>query len=165
MTVFHRKLPRLQNFDYSANGAYFVTICTHNKHCLFGHVTTGDPQQDAQMHLSVLGKIVKTHILDLESHYENIKIDNWVIMPNHIHLLICIEERINPFPTVNIPNIVGKLKASITRSVRQNAIYSQPLWQKSYHDYIIRNEKDYLKIWQYITYNAEKWLEDCFYCE
>ena len=90
------------------------------------------------MHLSALGEVVKNHLTAIESHYENVKIGNWVIMPNHVHLLVHIEERMNPFPTaaVNIPNIIGKFKAGVTRSIGGD----KPLWQKSYHDHIIRSE-------------------------
>ena len=66
-----------------------------------------------------------------------------------------------PTASADIPNIGGTFKAGVTRSIKN----PKPLWQKSYHDHIIRSEKDYLQIWQYIEGNVGKWLEDCFYCQ
>jgi len=166
MILPKRKLPRLAQFDYSSPGIYFITICTHEKQCLFGSVTPGDATKDAQMHLSPLGKLAKSTLLEIESHYDNIKIDNWIIMPNHVHLLMQITERIIPFPTsirFDIPNVVGRYKAAVTRNARKTQIYTSKLWQSSFHDHIIRSEKDYLSIWQYISGNAGKWSQDCFY--
>ena len=116
---------------------------------------------------SPIGLIAKQCLLQIESHYDNVKIDNWVIMPNHIHLLISITERINPFPTMHydIPNIVGKYKAAVTRRVGNAFMHSGKLWQTSFYDHIIRCDADYQQIWLYIAGNPSKWLEDCFYCE
>lgn len=170
MTTPNRKLPRLRNYDYSSPGAYFITICTHNKECLFGKVIDRGVLYPSEMRLSPLGSIVQECILDIPSHYRNICIDNWIVMPNHVHLLIQIEERINPFPAAedikfDIPNVIGKFKAAVTRAARRSGICYEKLWQSSYHDHIIRNEKDYLQIWHYINENAEKWLDDCFFCK
>lgn len=166
MELPNRKLPRLHDYDYSAPGAYFITICTYNKQPIFGHIAISS-NGEAVMHYSPIGTFAKQHLLDLPSHYENVKIDNWVVMPNHIHMLIRIEERINPFPTAayDIPNVVGKYKAAVTRTVGNAFMHSGKLWQTSFYDHIVRNEKDYQDIWQYIAGNPSKWLEDRFYCE
>ena len=95
-----RKLPRLAEYDYATPGAYFITICTHNKQCLFGKILQDNALGEPHMQYSAIGEIAKTCLLDIESHYDNIKIVNWVIMPNHVHMLVQITERINPFPTV-----------------------------------------------------------------
>ena len=161
-----RKLPRLQGYDYATPGAYFITICTHKKQCIFGRIVSGQ-DGDAYLLYSQIGTVAKQQLLNIESHYSNVKLDNWVIMPNHIHLLIRIEERINPFPTnkCNIPNVVGKYKAAVTRAVGNAFMHSKKIWQPSFYDHIIRNENDYQSIWQYISGNPSKWLDDCFYCE
>lgn len=161
-----RKLTRLSEYDYSAPGTYFITICTHGKNHLFGRILT-DHSTEPYMRYSAIGEIAKKHLIDMESHYDNIKIDNWVIMPNHIHLLIQITERINPFPTIHydIPNTVGKYKAAVTRNVGNAFIHSGKLWQSSFYDHIVRNDQDYQEICRYINGNPSKWLEDCFYCE
>ena len=97
MKLPKRKPTRLKGYDYSQNGAYFITICTHQKKHLFGEIT------NAHMHLNDLGEIVNREILKIESHYPNIEIDKYVIMPNHIHLIIIISEteRINPTERTN----------------------------------------------------------------
>ena len=161
-----RKLPRLKEYDYSTPGAYFITICTHNKICILGHIMSGDGGFELTVQYSPIGEIAKACLLEIERHYSNVKIDNWVIMPNHVHILFQITERINPSPIkYDIPNVVGKYKAAVTRSVGNAFMHSEKIWQSSYHDHIIRNDKDYQKIWEYISGNPSKWLDDCFYCE
>ena len=159
-----RKRTRLKGYDYSTPGEYFVTICTAQKTHLFGEI------KNSEMHLSSIGKIVKGEILGIASHYENIRIDNYVIMPNHIHMIIVVEqtEGINPFPTMkkyDIPNVVGKFKAGVTKIVGNAFMHSAKkiIWQPSFHDHIIRGEKDFLKISEYININPLKWELDCFY--
>ena len=165
MNLPKRKPTRLKEYDYSQNGAYFITICTHNKRHLFGDII------NSQMHLNDLGKIAEKQILNIESHYMNVQIDKYIVMPNHIHMIITIleTERINPFPTIkyDIPNIVGKFKSGVSRIVGNAFMYSvkRPIWQSSFHDHIIRGEKDYQKIWEYIDTNVASWEKDCFYNE
>ena len=163
----NRKLPRLREYDYSTPGVYFITICSHKKKCIFGKIALGEYMDDAKMLYSPIGEIARKCLLDMESHYDNVKIDNWIIMPNHVHMLIHISERINPFPTAayDISNIVGKYKAAVTRSVRNAFMHSGKLWQSSFYDHIVRTDEDYQNIWQYICGNPSKWLDDCFYCE
>ena len=167
MDLPNRKLTRLSGYDYSTPGAYFVTICTFGKRCIFGKIVSGELAGEASMLYSDLGKVARDCLLNIESHYDNIKIDHWVIMPNHVHILIRIEERINPFPTIayDIPNVIGKYKSAVTRSVGNAFMHSEKLWQSSFYDHVIRNEEDYQSVWQYISGNPSKWAEDCFYCE
>lgn len=117
---------------------------------------------------SDVGKIAKSCLLDIEAHFSSVAVDNWVIMPNHIHILLRIAgqaERIYPFPTANISNVVGTFKAAVTRKVRNACIHSGRLWQTSFYDHVVRNDEDYQSVWQYISGNPSKWLEDCFYCQ
>lgn len=165
MNLPKRKPTRLREYDYSENGAYFVTICTNKKMHLFGEI------KNAEMILNNLGIIVNNEILKIKSYYSNIQIDKYTIMPNHIHMIIVISdaEGINPFPTkkYDISNVVGKFKAGISRSVGNAFMHSVkiPIWQRSFHDHIIRGEDDYKKIWEYIDTNIIKWEKDCFYNE
>ncbi len=170
MELPNRKQIRLKNYDYSTPGAYFITICTKDKKTILGKITVGDVLNKSQMHLSQIGKIANREILQIESHYDNVKIDKFIIMPNHIHMIVVITERINPFPTsrkYDIPNIIGKFKAAVTRNVGKAFMPSAKtlLWQTSFYDHIIRDERDYRKIWEYIDENPVRWTCDKFYVE
>ena len=162
----NRKSPRLRSYDYSTPGAYFVTICTHGKRCLFGRIPPNAEGAEANVLLSAMGKIAKECLLDIPSHYTNISVDHWVIMPNHVHILIQIKEEASPrFPRCDIPNIVGKYKASVTRRVGKELLFHEKLWQSSYFDHVIRNREDYARIWNYISGNPSRWLEDTLYSQ
>ncbi len=159
-----RKLTRLKGYDYSTPGMYFVTVCTADRDPILGEIS------DGQMQLSDIGTIAQREIAAIASRYANIRIDKYVIMPNHIHMIVAISQagRMNPSPTTSdIPNVIGKWKAGVTRSVGNAFMHSvrAPIWQRSFHDHIIRGEDDYRKIWEYIDQNVLKWELDCFYTE
>ena len=160
MNLPQRKPTRLKDYDYSQNGYYFVTICSRNKKCIFSNIVGGGALDAPQNHLSEIGKLAEQELLNIPLHYDNIKINKYVIMPNHIHLIIQITERINPFPTrkYDISNVIGKYKAAVTRHVGNAFMHSekQKIWQTSFHDHIIRGERDYLKSWNYIDTNPQK---------
>ena len=164
MELPKRKPTRLKNFDYSSNGYYFITICTHNRENIFCNIV-GQGLAPAEIKLSLFGEIANLEILDLEKRYENIKIDKYVIMPNHIHAIIAIRNKsagASPCPTLS--DIVCTFKSITTRKCHKlNS--KQKIWQTSFHDHIIRGEAAYLKIWDYIDKNPAKWVEDCFYKE
>ena len=166
----NRKHIRLKDYDYSSPGAYFITICTKDKKSILGKIVVGDELNKSQIQLFPIGIIANREILKIESHYDNVKVDKFVIMPNHIHLIIVISERINPFPTSNkydIPNVIGKFKAAVTRNVGKAFMPSanSDLWQTSFHDHIIRDKNDYRKIWEYIDGNPSRWAEDKLFVE
>lgn len=166
----NRKLTRLKDYDYSTPGVYFITICTKDKKPIFCKISIGNALNKSQVNLSLIGKIVNREILQIESHYDNVKIDKFIIMPNHIHMIVVITERMNPFPTskkYDIPNIIGKFKAAVTRNVGKAFMPSaiSSLWQTSFYDHIIRDEWDYRKIWEYIDENPIRWTCDRFYIE
>ena len=167
MSMPNRKPLRLTDYDYSAPGAYFVTICTHEKACLFGRIIPAADKAGAYMQYSPIGKMARECLLDIASHYDNVRVDHWVIMPNHIHMLVQITEKIDSQPGMrcDISNVVGKYKAAVTRKIGQARLPSGKLWQTSFYDHVIRNQEDYLSIWQYIDGNPSKWLEDCFCSE
>ncbi len=169
-----RKRVRLHGYDYSRNGAYFVTICTHNREMLFGNLSKG------MMELNQNGLIVKRNINILNALYNGITVDKYVIMPNHVHMIITIcRERIVCVPNDNltkslISKIIQVFKSSTTKEIRnadgiqndaRNACNAFPtvIWQPHFHDHIIRDKQEYLKIWTYIDTNPAKWEEDCNY--
>ena len=164
MSLPKRKPNRLKNFDYSQNGIYFVTICTKGKEKLLCNIVGGGVLDAPHIRLSLFGKIVDRQINIMNSIYHNIKAEKYVIMPNHIHLLInvCNENGTSgtPSPTNSvIPAFVSTLKRLCNKKAGCN------IFQRSYHDHIIRDEADYLIIWNYIDTNPAKWQEDCFYIE
>lgn len=123
--------------------------------------TFGRPCNDKQ-HLSEYGLIIENEINKIGGVYNlSVIIDKYVIMPNHIHLIVLLKNEceIDGRPKVapTISRIIQQFKGSVTKQIGFS------LWQKLYHDHIIRNEKDYKKIWQYIDENPAKWEEDCFY--
>ena len=158
-----RKPTRLKDYDYSSAGAYFITICTHNrKNILSKIVGEGSPLPQ----LTTNGKLAEEYVLKINEKYPCVKIDKYVIMPNHMHLILRIDNdgRGNPSPTVS--NVVGWLKYSITKQINRNHdTAGNIIFQRSFHDHVIRDYGDYLKIWQYIDTNPAKWQDDCFYTE
>lgn len=169
MEKTQRKPTRLKDYDYSSQGYYFITICTKGKAKILCDIVEEGLCALPNIRLSNYGEIANNEIQNIDKHYDNVKIDKYVIMPNHIHLIVQITERINPFPTIkcDISNIVGKFKAAVTRNVGKAFMPSakENIWQTSFHDHIIRGEEDYLKIWNYIDTNPQKWKEDCFYSD
>ena len=158
MELPKRKNPRLKDFDYSTPGAYFITICAKNMKHYLGAITVGRGLAPAENNLSVYGKIADEQIKLLEARYQCIKIDKYVIMPNHIHLIISLYGTMRASsPTKNIENIIRSFKIMVTKEIGKS------IWQRSYHDHIIRGEKDYQKIWEYIDTNVIRWSMDCYF--
>ena len=158
-----RKPTRLKNYDYSSAGAYFITICTHNRKNIFSNIVgEGSPLPQ----LTTKGKLAEEYVLKINEKYPCVKIDKYVIMPNHMHLILRIDNdgRGNPSPTVS--NVVGWLKYSITKQINRNHdTAGNIIFQRSFHDHVIRDYDDYLKIWEDISTNPAKWQDDCFYTE
>ena len=165
MNFPQRKLQRLNNYDYSQNGYYFITIGTHNKIYIFGKINEG------VLFLNEWGEIAESELLQIPKHFPFVSLDNYVIMPNHVHVIVAIEkyfenhgitERSRPFPTVS--TIIGLYKSGVSNKIHK----INPeivIWQKSFHDHIIRNEIDHQNIWEYINMNPQKWMEDQFCSE
>ncbi len=160
MELSKRKPTRLRDYDYSQNGAYFITICTHERKCILGTIV-GQGLAPAEMDLSACGKMAKEQLLNLENRYKTIKIDKYVIMPNHIHIILTQTAGASPCPTIS--DVICSYKSLTTRMCNKAKNKSQRIFQTSFHDHIIRGEKDYQKIWEYIDTNTAKWELDCFY--
>ncbi len=154
-----RKNTRLKEYDYSLPGAYFVTICTKDRQELLSHIIVGDDAHIVPKNqLSESGQICDKYINNINTQYENVCLDKYVIMPNHIHLLITLNGTMRASsPTINVESIIRSFKTMVTKQIG----YS--IWQRSFHDHIIRGKSDHDKIWQYIDTNVLKWELDCFY--
>ena len=153
-----RKPTRLKGYDYSTSGAYFLTICVKGRKQLLSKIVGDDAYIVPQNNLSEIGLICDKYINNINIKYENVTIDKYVIMPNHIHLLIFLNGTMRASsPTKNVETIIRSFKTMVTKEIGQS------IWQRSYHDHIIRGEKDYQKIWEYIDTNVIRWDKDCFY--
>lgn len=154
-----RKANRLKEYNYSRNGAYFVTICTKDKKHILSKIIGGVGEGLCalpQNQLTSIGIAVDKCINYITRKYININIDKYVIMPNHVHMIIKLKETCG-HENSPLHKIIGELKSYATYK------FKQQLWQRSFHDHIIRNENDYLKIWEYIDNNPLKWELDCYY--
>ena len=148
-----RKSTRIPGYDYSTNNYYFITICTNDKKCIFGKPNN----------LNMLGEIAKKCIMRISEKYPQVIVDKYAVMPNHIHMILVLDGKENQ-RNPSITQIVGQYKMSVTKRIHSIG-YSEKIWQRSFHDHIIRNQKEYETIWLYIEHNPTKWEEDCFYKE
>ena len=155
-----RKSPRLKGFDYSTPSAYFVTICTHEKKKILGEILSpivGEGLCALPKHtLTPIGKEVEVTIHYINHNEAKVAITKYVIMPNHVHLIVELSDA-GGDGTPPLQNIIGQIKSYSTKK------YGGKLWQRSYHYHIIRDDADYQKIWNYIDTNPLKWEFDCFY--
>ena len=159
-----RKHPRLNNYDYSSAGAYFITLCTQDRQCILSHIV-GRGLAPAEIEYTEYGKIAESELLALEKRYSFISIPYFCIMPNHIHLILTLDNKAagaSPRPTVM--DIVCAYKSLTTRKCMQYRPIEK-LFQASFYDHIIRNQQDYDDIAQYITENPLRWEQDQFYTE
>ncbi len=150
MEFFKRKSPRISHYDYSTQNYYFITICTHAKKCIFGE----------PMMLNQFGNIAKINMEAIQTHYDKIHIEKYVVMPNHVHFILVLKENC----VIRADQVIGQYKSGVTRQIRKIAPGTE-VWQRSFHDHIIRNQVQYERIWQYIENNPLRWQEDCFFVE
>ncbi len=159
----HRRSLRLKGYDYSRHGAYFVTICTKNRECLFGEIANGS------MWMNPFGDIVRACWDDLPCHYQHMELDAFVVMPNHIHGIIVLADTVvraglKPAPTGKrhgLPEIIRAFKTFSSRRINDlhNASGTR-LWQRGYYEHIIRNENSLNNIRNYIQFNPAIWQWD-----
>jgi putative transposase len=155
-----RKRNRLEGYDYSQNGAYFVTICTHKRKCLFGCI--GED--------SISARVIDEAFVDTINAFQFISCPIYLIMPNHFHAILLIERaNTEPAPTISKVIQAFKLRSTIEyiELVKSGLLqsYDSQIWQRSFHDHIIRSEKDFTQIFNYIDGNPYKWKEDCLFTE
>ncbi|MCK4420151.1 transposase [candidate division WOR-3 bacterium] len=164
---------RLKSWDYASTGYYFVTVCTKDKKCYFGNVT------EKEIRLSEIGEVVQGFWLKIPEHFGNVELDEYVMMPNHLHGILIIEKgkncrdealprlytgkypnmsRISP-KAVSLSVIIGSYKSICTKKIRNSGVTSYS-WQSGFYDHIIRNRKSLLKIREYIINNPLRWQYD-----
>jgi len=167
----HRRSLRLQNYDYTQVGAYFVTICTKDRKCLFGEI------MDSEIRLNEVGQIVIACWNGIPNHFPNVELDMFVVMPNHLHGVIVIVNHTDapvgaglprPYnPEIASPQkptlgqIVAYFKYQSTKHINQmRGTPGMPVWQRNYYDHVIRNDGELNRIRQYIQENLSRWAED-----
>lgn len=152
-----RKHPRLKQYDYSQNGCYFVTVCTKERRELLSSVIVGRADHSPPtVRLTSIGATVDKYIRGIETAYEGVFPDFYVIMPDHIHLLIRMDAPENGGMRSSRPTlstVIRSLKTMVTREI------GRFIWQDSFYDHVVRNEAEYLEIFRYIEENPAKWLE------
>lgn len=150
-----RKNLRLKNYDYSEHGVYFITICIKDMKKILSEILYDiNIVKGAKVKLTEKGKIVENAIIYIEKN-KGIYVENYVIMPNHIHLLLFIDGCENK--KESIISILHNFKSYTTH------LFKESIWQRSYYDHIVRNEKEYKKIYDYIDNNPNKWKTDKYY--
>lgn len=172
---------RLQGYDYGSHGLYFVTICTQNRECYFGEIAethncasdnetgTTNPAETGNcpsLHPTVIGQTANEYWNEIPKHYPFVELDEFVVMPNHIHGILFfnrpdkIDWKPNQFggQSQNLGAVIRAFKSTTKRFANQNNILFE--WQSRYHDRIIRNEKELNAIRKYIINNPSKWAND-----
>ena len=158
MELPKRKKSRLTEYDYSTPNAYFITVCTGNRKNLFWKDVGAIIDRPKNVPLTSLGAIAQRSIEEISKHYPAISVDHYVIMPNHIHLLLQINTDVNGRSMIapTISTVVRLFKGAVSHLI------GKPIWQKGFYDHVIRGDADYQKIWTYIDNNPAKWAEDRF---
>ena len=174
----NRQSNRLQGYDYSSPGYYFVTIVSHNRLSIFGEII------QSQILLSRVGKIVEDCWLEIPKHFQHVTLDEYVIMPNHFHSIVnigkhqrvarhkvsSIRRQASPIlsegqasipkgpPPQSLCAIIGSFKSAATKQVRLLGLSSQKtIWQRNYYEHVIRDDEDYQRIVEYIQFNPINW--------
>ena len=156
MELPQRKKNRLPDFDYSTPNVYFVTICAEKHKCVFWETTGSVVERPQDAPLSPVGRAVKTGIERIPICYRAVSVEHYVIMPNHLHILLQIssENGGRPMTAPTISMVVNQLKGYVTKAVGTR------IWQKGFYDHVVRSDSEFLSIWQYIEGNPSKWAED-----
>ena len=156
-----RKSNRLESYDYSSTGAYFVTVCTLKRQNYFWSKVGATSGRPPDIELSLCGKIVGEAIPNITIAYPELSVDSYVIMPNHIHLLLRVraDERGRPMVAPTISRVIKQLKGYVSKQI------GKTIWQKSFYDHIIRDREDYEEHLKYISENPVRWYDDELYTE
>lgn len=143
-----RKPIRIENYDYSTPGAYFITVCVNGRKSILWNVGAAT----CRPNLSKIGSVVETAILQIPSHYPMMSVDKYCVMPDHVHILLSIntDEAGRQIVAPTVSTVVGHMKRWVSLQIGQS------IWQKSFIDRVIRNEKGYRAVWEYIENNPIK---------
>ena len=159
---FARKNTRLPDYDYNSAGAYFITICTENRQCILSRIVGTGVLDGPNVELTSYGKIAAKYLTQLNDFYDQLSVESYVIMPNHIHILLLVQEGPlgTPAPTAQ-NSVVSRFISTFKRFC--NKEYGRNIWQSRSYDHVIRNQQDFDKHLQYIYENPFAWQKDELY--
>ena len=165
-----RKHPRLKEFDYSQGGAYFITICVQNRKNVLAKFDYTNKEDvvgrglapAVKIQNTLYGQIVDNELKNIEARFQGVELGEYVIMPNHIHLILHISEAAGASPRPTIMDVICAFKSLATRKCKEIG-YNGKLFQTSFYDRVIRNREEYMEICNYITLNPENWENDELY--
>lgn len=166
MTEYPQRKPnRLKGFDYSTPRAYFVTFCTQDRRCILSTIVGASMARPPCLTLTEHGRTIDAAIQSIPHHYPLVQVDKYVIMPNHVHMILILGIDVEDgramlaptTPSLSVSHIIQHLKGVVSKHIGHS------IWQKSFHDHVIRSEEDYRTIWEYIDTNPYRWQEDCFW--
>ncbi len=149
-TILQRKSPRLKGYSYRSSRSYHVVLVAKYRRMIFGII-----ENDIVI-LSTLGRIVQNAICDIEKQYDDVRLGEFVIMPNHVHMLLTCKWNLQPENNSDLRRVVIALKSNVSKKCGMS------IWQRSYYDHIIRNEQDYFEVAKYIQNNPAEWAQDEF---
>ena len=152
----NRKSLRLESYDYSRPGSYFVTSCIKNRHCYFGHV------EDGIMIHNKYGIVALQQIQWLSNYYPFVDVQIYTVMPNHMHAIIDLKPAKENTNFLSLPKLMAAYKTRVSAAIHKLG-FKEFTWQRSYYDHIIRNMDSYKNISQYINANPSNWKDDRFY--
>ena len=159
--IHHRRSVRLVSHNYSDPGSYFVTICAFEKRCYFGSI------ENFEVRLSLVGTIINKCWHSIPTWFPSVTLDHFVIMPNHLHAILVLDQRdSNTKPPASLSTIVRSFKSACTRHFDQQAA-TEPknIWQRNYHEHIIRSRRRLFELRQYILDNPTNWHLDELYTD
>ena len=168
MTEFtQRKSNRLKGYNYSQAGCYFVTICIIDRHEILAQIVGDAHLGVPSIELTETGLMVERHVTNIDAVYIRLRVDKYVIMPNHVHLLLSISDD-SPLNANGTPMCASPTKSTIAKAINAfksltSRQFGEPMWQRSYHDHVVRDNTEYKRIWNYIDTNPYSWTEDKYY--
>ena len=147
-----RKSIRLEGYDYSEPGGYFVTICSYQRKLIFGEVKE-------QLFLPTgLGRVVIGNLGRLGMYFRSVRVGEFAVMPNHLHMLVYFSAQAAPNRTT-LPMVISRFKALVTNHAHK-IHFDEPIWQRNYYEHVVRDSKDEQRIIEYIQMNPLLWPED-----
>ena len=163
----NRKTIRLKNVDYNLNQAVFLTICTKERKCILSHIVGTGVLDGPQIKLTKYGQIAEKYIKQLNDFYDNLSVDAYVIMPNHIHIMLWVKGEENGPSRTPVPTVQNSIPSRFVSTFKRfcNMECGRNIWQYRSNDHIIRNRTDYYEHLRYIYENPTRWVYDDLYVE